>query len=108
MIYHMEQEAREPMSARWLPAKAIDISLGGYRFKMAAEDAKGLTFESDERVLAYFTLSDKPYILQGKTTRIVRAKGEWEVGVGFDSLSSIMEKKLFEYIRQQEILWRDE
>jgi hypothetical protein len=67
-----------------------------------------LTFESDDRILVFFTLSEKQYMLPGRTTRIVLAGGVWEVGVGFDSMSSSMEKRLFEYIRQQEIIWRDE
>jgi c-di-GMP-binding flagellar brake protein YcgR len=108
LIFHMGQELSEPMSAIWLSAKAIDISLGGYRFRLTNEEAKGITFESDDRVLVFFTLSDKQYMLQGRTTRIVHTREAWEVGVGFDALSSTMEKKLFEYIRQQEILWRDE
>jgi c-di-GMP-binding flagellar brake protein YcgR len=108
LIYHMGQELNAPMSARWLPAKAVDISLGGYRFKIANEDADGLSFESDDRILVYFTLFEKEYLLQGRATRIVHTKDAWDVGVGFDSLSPSMEKRLFEYIRQQEIMWRDE
>lgn len=108
MIYHLGREAKEPMSAKWLPAKAIDISLGGYRFKLPMAEAMGLTFESDDRILVFFTLSEKQYMLPGRTTRIVLAGSVWEVGVGFDSMSSSMEKRLFEYIRQQEIIWRDE
>jgi c-di-GMP-binding flagellar brake protein YcgR len=91
-----------------MPAKAIDISLGGYRFRLMKADAGELAFESDEGILVFFTLSDRQYLLPGKTTRIVQTRDAWEVGVGFDSLSSSMEKKLFEYIRQQEINWRDE
>jgi c-di-GMP-binding flagellar brake protein YcgR len=108
LVYHMGQEIAAPMSAKWLPARAIDISLGGYRFRISREEAGDLSFESDDRILVHFTLSDKPYILPGRATRIVRTPTLWEVGIGFDSLSASMEKKLFEFIRQQEILWRDE
>jgi len=108
MIYHMGLELREPMSAKWLPAKAIDISLGGYRFKLSKAEAGNLTFESDDRILVFFTLSEKQYMLPGRATRVVLTKDVWEVGIGFDSLSSSMERKLFEFIRQQEIMWRDE
>jgi c-di-GMP-binding flagellar brake protein YcgR len=108
MIYHMGYELKEPMSSKWLPAKAIDVSLGGYRFKLSKLEAGDLTFETDDRILVFFTLSEKQYMLSGRATRIVLAGGSWEVGVGFDALSSNMERKLFEYIRQQEIMWRDE
>jgi c-di-GMP-binding flagellar brake protein YcgR len=108
MIYHVGRELKEPMSSKWLPAKAIDISLGGYRFKLTKGDAGDLTFEPDDRILVVITLSDKQYLLSGRTTRIVKSGDSWEIGIGFDSLSSNMEKRLFEYIRQQEIMWRDE
>jgi c-di-GMP-binding flagellar brake protein YcgR len=108
MVYHMGRETEEPMSSKWLPAKAIDVSLGGYRFKISKAEAGDLTFESDDRILVFFTLSEKQYMLSGRATRIVVNDGNWEVGVGFDALSSSMEKKLFEFIRQQEIMWREE
>jgi c-di-GMP-binding flagellar brake protein YcgR len=107
-IFHIGQELRSPMSAKWLPAKAIDVSLGGYRFKLLRADAEDLGFEMEDRVLVFFTLSGKQYLMSGRVTRVIPSFDAWEVGVGFDSVSSIMEKKLFEYIRQQEIIWRDE
>jgi c-di-GMP-binding flagellar brake protein YcgR len=108
LIFHMGRERKEPMSAKWSPAKAIDISLGGYRFKISKGDSGDLTFETDDRILVFFTLSEKQYIMPGRATRIVQTNDSWEVGISFDSVSSSMEKKLFEYIRQQEIMWRDE
>jgi c-di-GMP-binding flagellar brake protein YcgR len=96
------------MSGKWLPAKAIDISLGGYRFKIPKKETDGFSFEMEDRILVYFTLSDAQVMLVGKATRVVTKDGLWEVGVGFDSLPAKIEKKLFEFIRQQEILWRDE
>jgi c-di-GMP-binding flagellar brake protein YcgR len=108
MVFHMGYEMKKPMSSRWLPAKAIDVSLGGCRFKLLNAEAGDITFETDDRILVYFTLFDKQYLLPGRGTRIVQAHDSWEVGVGFDALSSSMEKRLFEYIRQQEIIWRDE
>jgi len=108
MIFHLGREMSEPMSSRWRPAKAMDISLGGYRFKLNKAEAGGLTFETDDKILMFFTLSDKQYILPGRGTRIIQTALSWEVGVGFDSLPSSMEKKLLEYIRQQEILVQDE
>ncbi|MDR1578978.1 MAG: PilZ domain-containing protein [Synergistaceae bacterium] len=108
LIFHIEYELREPMSGKWLPAKAIDVSLGGYRFKISKEDAGGLAFEKDDRMLLYYTLGDVQMMLAGKVSRVEREGGFWIVGVGFDFLPAKIERKLFEFIRQQEILWRDE
>ena len=96
------------MSAKWLPAKAIDVSLGGYRFKISKEEAGGISFENDDRILVYFTLADSQLMLTCRATRVAMEGGFWEVGAGFDSLPAKVERKLFEFIRQQEILWRDE
>ena len=108
LIFPLEYEKKKPMSSRWHPAKAIDISLGGYRFKLSKAEARGLRFETNDRILILFTLLEKRYMLCGKGTRIEQTADAWEVGVGFDSLPSNLEKKLFEYIRQQEMLLRDE
>jgi c-di-GMP-binding flagellar brake protein YcgR len=103
-VFHTRQELSEPLSGKWLPAKAIDVSLGGYRFKISEEEAAGLTFGTNDRILLYFTLDDMHLILAGKATRVVTENGSWEVGVGFDSLPVKIEKKLFEFIRQQEFM----
>ena len=108
MVFHLGNEMNQPMSTKWCPAKAIDISLGGYRFKVSKAEAGGLTFESNDRILMLFSLSENQYMLTGRGTRIVQTPDMWEVGVGFDSLPSNMEKKLFEFIRQQEMLSKDE
>jgi c-di-GMP-binding flagellar brake protein YcgR len=108
-VFHVGRELSEPMSVKWLPAKAIDISLGGYRFKISREYTGGLSFEMDDRILVHFAFSDVSQVmLLGKVTRVVMEGGFWEIGVGFDSLPAKIEKKLFEFIRQQEMLWRDE
>jgi hypothetical protein len=107
-IFHAGHELKEPMSGKWLPAKAIDISLGGYRFRISEDDADMFAFETDDRILLYFTLDEARLMLAGKATRVVREGGFWTVGVGFDSLPAKIERKLFEFIRQQEISWRDE
>ena len=108
MIFHLGHEMNEPMSTRWCPAKAIDVSIGGYRFKISKEEAGDQTFETNDGILVFFTLFGEQYMLPGKGTRIVQTAKMWEVGVGFDSLSPNTEKKLFEFIRQQEILSKDE
>ena len=108
MIFHLGYETNKPMFSRWRPAKAIDISRGGYCFKLNMIDADGLTFATGDSILMFFTLSDKQYMLSGKGTRIVRNKDAWEVGVGFDSVPASLEKKLYEFIRQQELRLRDE
>jgi len=108
MIFHLGYEISKPMFSMWLPAKAIDISLGGYRFKLSKADAGDMTFETNDRILILFTLSEGQYMLSGRGTRIVQTDNMWEVGVGFDSMPSSLEKKLFGFIRQQEMLTRDE
>ncbi|MDR1916544.1 MAG: flagellar brake protein [Synergistaceae bacterium] len=107
-IYHIDHELKLPMSTNWLSAKAIDISLGGYRFKISDDETQSIIFESDDRILVHFTLAEREYLQLGMATRIIHSNKLWEVGVVFDAVSSSMEKKLFEYIRQQEIIWREE
>jgi c-di-GMP-binding flagellar brake protein YcgR len=107
-IFHTEYEKREPMSAKWLPAHAINISLGGYRFKISKDDAQGLRFQHGDRILVFFELFGRQYMLLGCAMRIEFSGHFWEVGVSFDSLPSIMEKRLFEYIRQQELIWHED
>ncbi|MDR1472277.1 MAG: flagellar brake protein [Synergistaceae bacterium] len=107
-VYHLDYESRNPMLADWMPANAIDISLGGNRFRVLDEDAPDIVFESGDRVLMRFILAEREYLHPGTASRIVHSDRCWEVGVVFDSLSSTMEKKLFEYIRQQEMIWREE
>lgn len=108
MIYHLDYETSNPMSAEWISARAIDVSIGGYRFRVTDEAAKGLYFETGDRVLIKFVLADKEYIQVGRTSRIVHDKSSWEIGVGFESLPVSVEKRLFEYIRQQEIMSREQ
>jgi c-di-GMP-binding flagellar brake protein YcgR len=105
LIFHMENEVRQPMSSSWLSAKAIDISLGGYRFILPDEDAGDLTFESGDRMCIRFDLASREQLHVGRATRIVHSDEKWEVGVSFDALPVSAEKKLFEYIRQQEIMF---
>jgi c-di-GMP-binding flagellar brake protein YcgR len=107
-VFHTGQEKKAPMSSKWMSAYAINISLGGYRFKISKEDAQGLVFEHGDKILVFFGLSGKQYMLSGSAMRIERAGNIWEVGVAFDYLPAIMEKKLFEYIRQQELIWHEE
>jgi c-di-GMP-binding flagellar brake protein YcgR len=107
-IFHTGYEKNKPMSMKWMPAHAIDISLGGYRLKISDEGARGLTFKQGDKILVFFELSGKQYMLSGSSMRIEYSENFWEVGVSFDSLPSLVEKKLFEYIRQQELIWHEE
>lgn len=106
-IFQIEEELKKPMSVTWKPARALDISLRGTRFKLDDETAGGLMFESGDKLMICFRLFGKEYFLLGKATRIVHADGMWEVGLGFDAVAISVEKKLFEYIRQQEIMGRE-
>lgn len=102
-IFQLSSELGAPMAGKWFDAKIIDISLGGYRFKTNHD----MKFESGDKILVRFTLGAKEYFLLGRASRIISLKGAWEVGVELDSLAVSVEKKLFEFIRQQEMLGRD-
>jgi c-di-GMP-binding flagellar brake protein YcgR len=106
--FYVEGEARAPMSMQWMQGRALDISLGGIRFKLADRNAGGSTFESGEMMLVSFQLAGKKNFQFGRTSRVVHADRAWEIGVGFDSLPSSVERKLFEFIRQQEMMGREE
>jgi c-di-GMP-binding flagellar brake protein YcgR len=107
MIFHLESEMKSPMSTSWLPAKAIDISLGGYRFVINRNLVSEINFELGDRIFVRFDLASVEQLQVGRVTRIVNKKDILEIGVGFDALPASTEKKLFEYIRQQEIMFRE-
>jgi c-di-GMP-binding flagellar brake protein YcgR len=107
MVFHLESEMKTPMSTSWLPAKAIDISLGGYRFVINRNLVSEINFELGDRMLVRFDLASVEQLQVGRVTRIVNKKDILEIGVGFDALPASTEKKLFEYIRQQEIMFRE-
>lgn len=108
VIFHIEAEERRPMSSRWMEAVVIDVSLGGYRFRLPFDVAGGAVFESKDRILLRFKLGNAFYFLSGRASRVARTDKAWEVGVGFDSVPVSVEKKLFEFVRQQEIMGRDQ
>jgi c-di-GMP-binding flagellar brake protein YcgR len=107
-VFHMENEISRPMTSTWLQAKAIDVSLGGYRFVINDDVAGDLSFELGDRIFVRFYLASAEHLQIGRVTRVVHREGKWEIGVSFDSLPSSTEKKLFEYIRQQEIMYREQ
>lgn len=107
-IFHLDAEEKAPLSSRWLAARAIDISLGGCRFRLSGEAAGAMRFESDERIFVRFELAGREHFQLGRTSRIKHEARVWEVGVVFDSVPLRVERKLFEYIRQQEIMGRDQ
>ena len=102
-IFQLSNESNAPMAGKWFDAKIIDISLGGYRFKTNLD----MKFENGDKILVRFMLGAKEYFLLGRASRIIPLKNAWEVGVEFDSVAVSVEKKLFEFIRQQEMLGRD-
>jgi c-di-GMP-binding flagellar brake protein YcgR len=108
MAFHVEWEVRSPMSTRWINGRALDISLGGIRFKIMDGNADGHIFESGERMFVGFPLAGKQNFQLGRASRVVHVNSAWEIGVGFDSLPSSVERKLFEFIRQQEMMGRSE
>jgi c-di-GMP-binding flagellar brake protein YcgR len=104
--FQVEWETSSPMSTHWMNGRALDISLGGIRFKITDENAGGHTFESGEKVFINFPLAGRQNFQLGRASRIVHTGGAWEIGVEFESLPSSVEKKLFEFIRQQEMTGR--
>lgn len=106
-IFHIEQEMAAPMTVNWKKARAMDISLRGLRFRIPDIDADDLTFEPASKIMIRYDLFEKEYFVMGTTTRIQHTDGVWEVGLSFDTVGSSAEKKLFEFIREQEILSKD-
>lgn len=108
MVFLLDQELIEPQLCPWKPATALDISLRGTRFRIDSDDDHGVYFESGDKLMMRFHLYGKEYFQAGSATRIVHDDDGWEVGMGFDSVAEKVEKKIFEYIRQQEIMGREE
>lgn len=102
-IFHLSGEQKTPMTGKWIDAVVIDISLGGYRFKTQSD----VQCECGDKFLVRFTLAGKEYFLLGRASRVCTQKNTLEVGVELDCLAFSVEKKLFEFIRQQELFGRE-
>lgn len=102
-IFQLTNEQNAPMEEKWFGAQIIDISLGGYRFRVK----NGVNFDDGDKVLVRFMLTGKEYFLIGRVSRIIPKKKSREVGVELDSLPVVVEKRLFEFVRQQEIQGRN-
>jgi c-di-GMP-binding flagellar brake protein YcgR len=107
-MFHVEREVRLPMTVTWVYGKAVDISLGGIRFKVTNDAAGGQCYESGDRMFISFDIAGKRNFQFGRASRIVHEHGAWAIGVGFDSLPTSVERKLFEFIRQQELMGREQ
>lgn len=107
-VFHLDEEMRAPLTSRWLPATALDISLRGTRFKIFGEEAEDVVFTTGDKVMVHFDRLGHECFIIGTASRVVRNDDYWEVGVSFDSVAISIEKKLFEYIRQCEIMGRDD
>lgn len=105
-IFPLDIERIRPMSMTWIPAQTLDISIKGTRFKLSEDAPKDLHFRSGDKIMISFELFEKDHFLLGGATRVVNEDG-WEIGMAFDSVPSSVEKRLFEYIRQQEFKGRD-
>lgn len=102
-LFFLEQEIKQPMSGRWYDVNVMDVSLGGFRFKGAID----MPVEKGHRFLLNFSLGKRILFLEGRASRVQTLDEQmWDVGVEFDSLPVSVEKALFEYIRQQEMLGR--
>jgi c-di-GMP-binding flagellar brake protein YcgR len=106
-IFHIEEEQRKPMRVTWKHAKALDISLGGIGLKLDDGAAEGLVFEPGDRLMVCFELLGEKCFLTGRVSKIMHEDKMWKVGMGFDSIAISVERKLFRYIRQQEIMGRE-
>lgn len=107
-VFQLESESRTPMAETWKGAKTLDISLRGMRFLMTNAVAGESEFTSGDKLAIKFSLYDHEYYLVGSATRIMHTDDAWEVGMSFDSVALSVEKKLFEYIRQQELMGRED
>jgi c-di-GMP-binding flagellar brake protein YcgR len=106
-IFHIEAEQKEPMSVTWKPAKASNVSLGGMGLTLDDEKTGRLRFEFGDRLMVRFELFEEEYFLTGRVTKIMHEASAWKVGLCFDSVAISIERKLFRYIRQQEMMGRD-
>lgn len=112
-IFDAGRETDEPMSSSWRKARPLDISLRGIRFQVddiASEPRPEDAVMSGSKLMMSFILLGRRYWLVGTAARVVRADDDSGqiVGASFDSVGSSIEKKLFEFIRAQEIANRDE
>ena len=101
-IFPLQVEVEKPMQGRWFDARVVDISLGGYRFKAPHKGE----FQQGDRFLLDFILAGKRYYIEGMASRIRVDENSWDVGVEFNMLPRSLERALFEYIRQQEMMGR--
>lgn len=106
-VFPLELERRRPMSMKWLRARSLDISIRGTRFRTLDDLPSSMIFSSGDKLMIYFDLFDSEYYLIGGATRVVHDDQMWEVGMEFASVPSSLEKRLFEYIRQQEFKGRE-
>lgn len=101
-IFPLQVEADTPMQGRWFDARVVDISLGGYRFKSPHRG----DIQQGDRFLLDFTLGGRRYYLEGRASRVKMDESSWDIGVEFSMLPRSVERALFEYIRQQEMMGR--
>lgn len=101
-IFHLDREVAAPGSESWFVVKVVDISQGGFRFKVKWSG----TFNENDDLLAYFILNQSYYYLLCRTTRIIHTVQGWDIGAKFDAVPSGVEKALLDYVRKQELSGR--
>ena len=101
-IFPLQVGIEKPMQGQWFDARVVDVSLGGYRFKAPYKGE----IQQGDRFLLDFMLAGKKYYIEGRASRIRVEENSWDVGVEFDMLPRSVERALFEYIRQQEMMGR--
>lgn len=107
-VFPLDIERKHPMSAKWLRARSLDVSIRGTRFVVIDELPHKMGFKTGDKLMIYIDVFDKEYYLIGGATRVAHKQQGLEVGVEFAAVPPSLEKRFFEYIRQQEIKGRQD
>ncbi|MCX7828437.1 MAG: flagellar brake protein [Thermanaerothrix sp.] len=99
-LFPIEAEARSPLSGRWLKGTAVDMSLGGVRFRMDYP----YRLSHGDRFLCMLPLGDRPFPGLIKVMRADKTSdGLWDCGGAFEAVPRWAEKYIIEFIRTQEL-----
>lgn len=97
-LFPLDVEQRSPLEGQWLTAQAVDVSLGGLRFRLEHP----MTLHGQDRFLLRLPLGQAEYPVSVKLMRVGRFGEAWDVGAEFESLPRCAEKQLIDFIRVQE------
>lgn len=97
-LFPLDVESRSPLEGRWLTGQAVDISLGGLRFRLEHP----LALRAQDRFLLRLPLGQEEYPVSARLMRVGRFGEAWDLGSEFESLPRCAEKTLIDFIRAQE------